>query len=179
MSDTEAKSGDLSVTLATYLYILHRAGHPPAHDGFNAACAALDNATAENDFNALGKQLVAVVQEALGDDADFEQVAAFMRGLYTEGNIATALGTSREERLRGIRSYMFQHSLPWVARIIDRFPDGTVGPHWVMIEQVTDMVICMDPYPWDDLDEEYASPVVEFMVKWELAGSQSIRWQRV
>jgi hypothetical protein len=40
------------------------------------------------------------------------------------------------------------------------------------------VVTCMDPYPWDDLDEEYTTPVVEFMVKWELAGSQSIHFIR-
>ena len=44
-----------------------------------------------------------------------------------------------------------------------------------MVEQLTDRVVCMDPYPWDDLDEEYDSPVVEFAVKWEFAGCGSIR----
>ena len=60
----------------------------------------------------------------------------------------------------------------------ERFPDGTVGPHWVMVERITDTVTCADPYPWDDLDEEYEQDTIEFLVKWELAGSHSVRWQR-
>ncbi|MEL6343927.1 MAG: hypothetical protein AAFV53_12410 [Myxococcota bacterium] len=178
MADTEAKSGDLPVTLATFLFILSSAGHPANHEGLKQAIEALNHATPDDDIETLGKQLVSVVREGLGEDADLEQVQRFMGDLYSDQNIATKMGNNREERLRSIRSYMFQNSLPWIARIIDRFPDGTVGPHWVMIEQVTDRVICMDPYPWDDLDEEYASPVVEFMVKWELAGCESIRFQR-
>ena len=46
-----------------------------------------------------------------------------------------------------------------------------------MVERVTDTVTCMDPYPWDDLDEEYTLPLVEFMVRWELAGGESILFQ--
>ena len=47
-----------------------------------------------------------------------------------------------------------------------------------MVERVTDTVTCMDPYPWDDLDEEYTLPLVEFMVRWELAGGESILFKR-
>ena len=38
------------------------------------------------------------------------------------------------------------------------------------------MVTCMDPYPWDDLEEEYQAPLVDFMVKWELSGCTTLRW---
>jgi hypothetical protein len=48
--------------------------------------------------------------------------------------------------------------------------------HWVLVERVTDEVLCMDPYPWDDLDEEYVQPTLDFLVKWELAGGGSFRW---
>jgi len=34
----------------------------------------------------------------------------------------------------------------------------------------------MDPYPWDDLDEEHTIELTEFLVKWELAGGQGLRW---
>ena len=178
MSDTQAKSGDLPITLATYLFILDSSGHRARHEALNAACDALKAAGEGADVETLGKQLVAVVRDSLGESADHAAVTAWLGELYGAKHWATDLGDSREARLRAVRSYMFQSSLPWIACIIDRFPDGSVGPHWVMIEQVTDRVICMDPYPWDDLDEEYAAPVVEFMVKWELAGCQSIRFVR-
>jgi hypothetical protein len=45
-----------------------------------------------------------------------------------------------------------------------------------MVERMTDVVMCMDPYPWDDLDEEYAAPLVDFCVKWELAGGAGLRF---
>jgi hypothetical protein len=67
--------------------------------------------------------------------------------------------------------------MPIITAIVDRFPDGSIGTHWVMVERVTDTVTCMDPYPWDDIDEEYSLPLVEFMVRWELAGCESILFQ--
>ena len=178
MSETEAKSGDLAVTLATYLFILDSSGHRADHAGLNAACDALRDAGEGSDVEQLGQALVDVVREGLGGDGSHAAVVGWLKSLYSDDSIATELGDFREERLRSIRSYMFRSSLPWIARIIDRFPDGTVGSHWVMIEQVTDRVTCMDPYPWDDLDEEYTAPVVEFMVKWELAGAESVRFVR-
>jgi hypothetical protein len=60
--------------------------------------------------------------------------------------------------------------------VVDRFPNGSVSMHWVLVERVTDEVLCMDPYPWDDLDEEYVQPTLDFLVKWELAGGGSFRW---
>ena len=47
-----------------------------------------------------------------------------------------------------------------------------------MVERVTDVVLCMDPYPWDDLDEEYAAPLIDFCVKWELGGGVGLRFSR-
>ena len=32
----------------------------------------------------------------------------------------------------------------------------------------------MDPYPWDDVDEEFAVDIPEFLLRWELAGSHAI-----
>ena len=105
-----------------------------------------------------------------------EQVTSWLREQYGDESISTDFGDDRSSRIQAIRSYQFRSSLPWLAQIIDRFPDGSVGSHWVMVERVTTQVTCMDPYPWDDLDEEYQSPVVDFMVKWELAGNHCIRW---
>jgi hypothetical protein len=178
MSETEAKSGDLAITLGTYIFLLDAAGYGPDHAGLRTACDALKSASEGDDPESLGQALVAVVSEHVSSDASPEDVAGWLKGLYGEDHVSTDLGADRGERLRSARSYMFQHSLPWLARIIDRFPDGSVGPHWVMVEQLTDRVVCMDPYPWDDLDEEYDAPVVEFAVKWELAGCGSVRFVR-
>lgn len=178
MSDTQAKSGNLSITIATYLFILDSAGIQADNAAVTAACSALRDADEGADVEALGQALVALVSDALGTAESVSDVSAWLGGLYGSDHIGTSLGQDRTGRIRGARAYMFNNSLPWLACIIDRFPDGSVGPHWVMIEQLTDTVTCMDPYPWDDLDEEYTTPVVEFMVKWELAGNQSIHYVR-
>ena len=178
VSDTQAKSGNLSITLATFLFILDSAGIKADNAEVNAACTALRDADEGADVEALGQALVTLVSNALGGADDFSSVSAWLGSLYGADHVGTSLGADRTSRVRGARAYMFNNSLPWLACIIDRFPDGTVGPHWVMIEQVTDAVTCMDPYPWDDLDEEYTTPIVEFMVKWELAGNQSIHYVR-
>ena len=177
MSDTEAKSGNLQITLATYLFILERSGYRPDSADLTQALDALVGG-GDDDAEALGKALVDAVEASLGGASTPDAVAAWLGGLYGAEHVGTSLGDDRDGRIRGARKYMFNNSLPWLACIIDRFPDGAVGPHWVMIEQVTDAVTCMDPYPWDDLDEEYTTPVVDFSVKWELAGSQSIHFIR-
>lgn len=178
MSDTQAKSGNLSITLATYLFILDSAGIKADNAAVIAACTVLRDAEEGADVEALGQALVGLVSDALGEAGGLSAVSEWLGALYGADHIGTSLGTDRTSRVRGARAYMYNNSLPWLACVIDRFPDGTVGPHWVMIEQVTDTVTCMDPYPWDDLDEEYTTPVVEFMVKWELAGSQSLHYVR-
>jgi hypothetical protein len=173
---TVAKTGNLAVTLATWLYLLDDAGHRPAHEGLVDALDALKEAGGGEAADAVGRKLVEVVLGELGDEASFEQVHAWMSALYSPDAIADGFGGSREDRTRRVRAYEFLSSLPWVAMIIERFPSGHVGRHWVLVERVTDVVTCMDPYPWDDLDEEYSQPLVEFMVKWELAGCHSLRW---
>jgi hypothetical protein len=174
--ETHAKTGNLAVTLATWLYILDSAGHRPDHAGLVEALDAVHEAGGGDAAEAIGRKLAEAVITDLGSAADFESVQAWVSGLFGTEHIATDFGPNRGTRTRAVRSYEFQSSLPWVACIIDRFANGVVGPHWVLVERVTDVVTCMDPYPWDDLDEEYSQPLVEFMVKWELAGSQSLRW---
>jgi hypothetical protein len=173
---TQAKTGNLAVTLATWLYILNESGHRPNHPALCEALDAVQEAGGGDAANEIGRKLVEVVLGELGDDADFATVLTWASGLFDEDALATVFGATRDTRLRGVRAYEFKSSLPWIARIFDRFPSGVVGPHWVLVERVTDAVTCMDPYPWDDLDEEYAQPLVEFMVKWELAGCESLRW---
>ena len=45
---------------------------------------------------------------------------------------------------------------------------------WIMVEKVTDTVLCMDPYPWDDVDEEFTVDLPEFLLRWKLTGSVAI-----
>ena len=48
-----------------------------------------------------------------------------------------------------------------------------------MIEHITGTgVTCMDPDPFDDLDEEIVEALNDFHVKWELAGTPAIFFQR-
>lgn len=172
------KTGDLPITLATWVFLLDQRGIRPDHAGLRAACDALVAAGRSGDdadWGALGEALVDTLRGALLG-ADEATVTALARGLYGDQHITGDGGGSREQRLAAARSYQFKSGLPWLARIYDRFPDGTVGPHWVLVEQITDTVTCMDPYPWDDLEEEYQAPVADFMVKWELSGCTTIRW---
>ncbi|MCB9758882.1 MAG: hypothetical protein H6739_03505 [Alphaproteobacteria bacterium] len=179
MSESAApKSGNLPITLATWMFILFDRGHMPADGDLAGAMRTIaEGAKAEDaDMESLGRGLVELVEQKLGADSTFAHVRRYLTEQYGDEAIATSLGKTRDERARGARRYQFSHNLPWIAQIIDRFPNGQVGPHWVMIEQVTDTVTCMDPYPWDDLDEEYQMPVNDFMVKWELAGTHSVRF---
>ena len=177
MSDARdlPKSGDLPVTLATWIFLLDQKGIHAQHSGLRAACDALRGSAADADWNQLGQALVSEVQRGLISDSP-GAVLDWAATLYGADHVLSELGESREERLANARSYQFRHGLPWLAVIFDRFPSGAVGTHWVLVERITDTVTCMDPYPWDDLDEEYEAPVVEFLVKWELAGCAALRW---
>lgn len=170
------KSGNLPVTLATWVFLLKRRGIAPQREGVHAALTALETAgDGEVDWDALGQALVDALQGGLPDESE-GSVLALAASLYGSEHIGADSGGSREQRLAAARAYQFKTGLPWLARIYDRFPDGSVGPHWILVEQITDTVTCMDPYPWDTLDEEHQAPVVDFMVKWELSGNTTVRW---
>jgi len=175
---TAAKTGELATTLATWIFLLFDSGHTTSNDALNAACAELTDPENTEDPNVLGQKLAVLVEAAVGEAATGAEVSAWLGGLYGAEHISSITGDSRADRLQAARAYQFQSSLPWLAVVVDRFPDGSVGPHWVMVERVTDTVTCADPYPWDDLDEEYEQDVHDFLVKWELAGLQSVHWQR-
>ena len=175
---TAAKTGELATTLATWIFLLFQSGHTTSDDAVNAACADLTNPESSEDPDVLGQRLAVLVEAAVGEAATSAEATAWLEGLYGAEHIASFSGDTRDDRLQAARAYQFQSSLPWLAVVVDRFPDGSVGPHWVMVERVTDTVTCADPYPWDDLDEEYEQDVHDFLVKWELAGLQSVHWQR-
>ena len=170
---------NLGITLATWVFMLHVGGYECASERVRTACKALEDAPPEADLDALGQDLVRAVKDDLGEpDPDFQRVLRVVQDWYGEDRVAADLGKAddRQERIRSIRRYQFSNSRPWLALIMDRFPDGHVGEHWVMVEEVTDVVKVMDPYPWDDVDEQYQMPLGDFMVKWELAGLWSVRF---
>jgi hypothetical protein len=170
---TAPKTGNLGITVGTWLFLLHMRGHAFSDAAITGASTAIE-AAAPEEADRAGMALVELVSTALGSDADTAAVTAWLRTLLGGDHVGRFEGEDRAARTRQIRAYQFQSNLPFLTPIIDRFPDGTVGSHWVMVERVTDTVTCMDPYPWDDIDEEYTQPLVEFMVKWELAGCESI-----
>lgn len=176
MSDVSPLTGSLPVAFATWVYALADAGHAPADPAIAAAVSALADAGPDADADALGKSLVDAVAVRLAGATTVDAVAAVARALFGAAAISTDFGADRAARLRTARAYPFQTSLPWIACLIARFPDGTVGPNWLLVERVTDVALCMDPYPWDDLDEEHTIELTEFLVKWELAGGQGLRW---
>ncbi len=167
---SDAKSGSLAFTLATWVYIGHVRGREVLDPQIRAAC---ETVTSSTDTDAAGQALAAALASKTGED--FEAVASLARSLFGEA-VETELSGDREARVREARRYQFRTQLPWLARIIDRTPEGAVRPHWVLIEQVSDVVRVMDPYPWDDVDEEMDVPLTDFMVKWELAGGHGLRF---
>lgn len=182
MSEQHAGQNDdgfLGITLATWIWSLYRAGHHIDDDAIRGACDALRDAPAEADHDALGHDLVAAVRAGHGVDAPtFADVRSAVSRWLGREHVEVGLGDTpdREERVRNIRRYQFARKLPWMCRIVDRFPDGTVGLRWVLVEDVAERVKVMDPYPWDQVDEEYELPLVDFLVRWELAGLESLRF---
>ena len=130
------------------------------------------NVFEEVNINDIGMELVSAIESSLASDATINDLSSWLAERYDNVNNSWE-GESRDERIHSIRKYSFKNSLPWLAQIAERHNDELVT-HWVLIEKFTDWVICMDPYPWDDIDEEYEIPLNDFMVKWELAGSNSV-----
>jgi hypothetical protein len=171
MTASLVPDGNLGITLATWVWSLFSAGVVPDHAGISEACAAIGKG--QGSPEALGEKLVGLIRQSFDTpEPDPEGVAAVLGRWYGADAVRTDLGSSRdrEERTRAIRRYRFNRNLPWLARIIDRFPDGHVGLHWVMVEDLSELVHIMDPFPWDQVDETYAIPLHDFQVKWELAG---------
>ena len=173
---TTPKTGNLGITVGTWLFILHSYGQQFSDAQINAACQAIADAPPE-DADQAGMALVELVNGGLGGASSPTDIRAWLQGLLGAGHVGSISGDDRAGRTQRIRAYQFRSNLPFITEIVDRFPDGTIGTHWVMVERVTDTVTCMDPYPWDDIDEEYTLPLVEFMVRWELAGCESILFQ--
>ncbi len=164
----------LAITLATFLFLVRRAGRPILDPAVEAACAAFDAGGAP--LATLGATLAGAVRARLAG-ARVEDVVEALRELLGADHVLTDLGdaATREERAATIRRAHFGNHLPWLAVIIDRQPDGEVSRHWVMVESFDEAAKVMDPNPWDEKDEERDLPINDFMVQWELAGCRSVR----
>jgi hypothetical protein len=213
MDKNQAKTGNLTITLATFIYMLHDSGKDITDINVKEICKKVEELIRraslrgcveqvqqvldshrldcsdeaiksflndtygkdifENiDINDIGTELVNSIEESLSPKSNIEQVYSWLSDRYD--NVHNSWGADdRESLICEIRKHSFKSSLPWLAQIAER-NQGELVTHWVLVEKFTDCVICMDPYPWDDVDEEYQLPLVDFMVKWELAGSNSI-----
>ena len=118
------------------------------------------------------KTLVDVVTQSISSDASIEDVMAWLTERIP--SIANGWAASEEystlQKIRG--QYEFKRGLPWIGRLAERTDNGL--EEWIMVEKVTDTVLCMDPYPWDDVDEEFAVDLLRFLLRWQLAGSVAI-----
>ena len=213
MDKKQAKTGNLTITLATFIYMLYDAGTIINDSKIKGVCEKIeelirraslrgcvdeiqslmkkhrlnasdssiqsfinetygDNVFEDVDINEIGMELVNAIEESISAQADINDLYKWLSERYD--NIENSWNSdTREELICNIRQQGFKSSLPWLAQIAER-NDNQLVTHWVLVEKVTDKVICMDPYPWDDIDEEYELPLVDFMVKWELAGSNSV-----
>jgi hypothetical protein len=161
----------LAVPVATFLLLARRAGRTVSDPTIDAALAAFDAGDATP--TELGAALTAAVTTVLGDKLDdvVPTLTALLGALHTD----LGAGADRDARLSAIRRASFGNPLPWLARIVDRTPDGQVLQHWVIVERFDDTAKIMDPNPWDDVEEERELPIVDFLVRWELAGAESVR----
>lgn len=131
-----------------------------------------DNSFQKVDPFELGKDLVDLVEESISSEASVDEVMAWL----TERIPSIANGWSINEdytTLQKIRQYEFNRGLPWIGRLAERTANG-LEEMWIMVEKVTDTVLCMDPYPWDDVDEEFTVDLPEFLLRWQLAGEVAI-----
>ena len=123
MTKTAPKSGNLPITLATWMYLLAERGHLPEDPELRAALDDLSVGVQREtaDLEALGQKLVGAVALRVGEDTSFDAVHRLALGLYSEARVDSSLGAgSRDLRARNARRYQFSHNLPWIACIIIR-----------------------------------------------------------
>jgi hypothetical protein len=166
--------GNLRLAFSTWVYQLHAAGIDPADGEMVQHCSAVDSAENSAVGDEAGLALVRRASTLLEAKSEPPEVLALARQLYGD-RVSPDLGEgSRLSRTIKIRQYQFGGSFPWLARIYERQPDGTVSPTWLLVEQVTDRVRAMDPNPWNDIDEERLLPLQDFLVLWELDECTSV-----
>ena len=130
------------------------------------------NAWRNRDPFDIGKELVSLIENTLGESSDVNNTVSWLQSVVPE--ITDGWSDSENQTvLQTIRKYEFSRGLRWICKIADRTEQG-LEEIWVLVEKVTDSVLCMDPYPWDDVDEEFELELQNFLVRWELCGSTAI-----
>jgi hypothetical protein len=151
-------------------------GSSPSYENIQAF---IEENYPEESYNSVSPQdLAANLVEALSHSFSAENTAENLKNWLTEKYPDTNFsfgfsGSSREEKVSDIRKHVFNSNRPWLAQIAERNASG-LTTQWVLVEDFADTVTCMDPYPWDDIDEEYTMSIEEFMVRWELAGEGTV-----
>lgn len=122
----------------------------------------------------LASRLVNALGNSFSEENTAENLKSWLTDKYPNTTFAFSFsGANRDEKVSSIRKHVFNSNRPWLAQIADRNASG-LTTQWVLVEDFADTVTCMDPYPWDDIDEEYTMSVEEFMVRWELAGEGTV-----
>ncbi len=120
----------------------------------------------------IGKELVSIIEQSLEDASTVSAVLSWLQGIVPEIENGWS-HTEDQTVLQSIRKYEFGRGLPWIAQIADRTEDG-LEEVWVLVEKVTNTVLCMDPYPWDDVDEEFELELSDFLTRWKLCNCTAI-----
>ncbi|HND00220.1 MAG TPA: hypothetical protein PKY30_19675 [Myxococcota bacterium] len=158
-------------TVTTFLVMAQRAGFSVDSPEFVALAKRIGG---EDSGEALGQELVAVVQGYIGDGSP-DAVIAGLKALLGAAVTADAnYGDHRDARLAGIRRTLFGRSTPWLAWVLERSPEGTLHSTCLLVEDFADKVVVMDPNPFNDIDESRRYSISEFLAIWELAGCRSL-----
>ena len=120
----------------------------------------------------LAKDLIAAIENSVSSEATFAEAFSWLQERIPQ--IQSGFGPkSRNGKIQAIRHYEFQQSLPWLARVTNR-TDSRKIEQWIMVGKVTEVVHCMDPNPWDDIEEEFNYSLNDFMIRWELCAYEAI-----
>lgn len=160
-------------TLATWLGLLGTHGVLPAGEA-SALVKALLDARAPAAAQAAAEALEQHVRGLLHGE-DEQAVRALATSWFGDRAQLGAGVVDRAARLVEARRWTFRERTPWLARVWQRDRTGGVGPHWVIVQRVVDLVELVDPDPWDEVDEERALDPVEFQALWELSGCAAVR----
>jgi hypothetical protein len=128
---------------------------------------------AESAAQAFEKALLDEVGIEAGED-----LAEKVGGWFGDKATTSATDGERSQMLQAMRRWTFQQGTPWLALLWQRDQSGRVGPHWVIVESVSDEVKLVDPDPWDGVDEDRDLDARDFMVLWELSGCAAVRVRR-
>ena len=82
--DTEAKSGSLDYTLATYVYFLHEIGSAASVASITTACSNIRAAANKAFAERVAQDVEQVLQSAMGTSPDVEKIQAFIESNYSD-----------------------------------------------------------------------------------------------